>query len=501
MRTLIRNLGQIVSGDIAMPLLDADEILIVDGRIATVGRGITGGDAGDADQVIDARGSTAFPGLIDSHAHPVFGDFTPRQRTLDFIESGLHGGVTTVMSAGEVHLPGRPKDIVGLKALAVVAVKSYENLRPAGVKVHAGAPILEIGLEERDFAEMAAAGVRLVGEIGLGSVKTGAQAAPMVAWAKQYGMIVTFHTGGPSIAGSSAVGADTVLEAQPHIVGLKALAIVAVRSYENLRPAGVKVHAGAPILELGLEEHDFAEMSAAGVRLVGEIGLGSVKTGAQAAPMVAWARQHGMIVTFHTGGPSITGSSAIGADTVLEARPHIVGHVNGGTTAMSDADIERLVGTDMAIEIVQCGNGRAALHAVRAAAAARGLDRVILGNDAPSGTGVIPLGILRTMAHLASLGGVAPEVAVAMATGNTARVHSLDVGVIAPGRAADLVLVDAPVGSGASTALGALAIGDLPGISMVIIDGQVKIGRSRNTAPAARAAEVIGGDGPAAGGH
>ena len=49
---------------------------------------------------------------------------------------------------------------------------------------------------------------------------------------------------------------------------------------------------------------------------------------------------------------------------MLEARPHIVGHINGGTTAMSDADIERLVATEMAIEIVHCGNGRAAIHAV-----------------------------------------------------------------------------------------------------------------------------------------
>ncbi len=391
MRTLIRNIGTVVTGEIAVPVADADSILIADGRIVALGRGLD--DA--VDQVVDARGSTAMPGLIDSHAHPVFGDFTPRQQTLNFIESGLHGGVTTVMSAGEVHLPGRPKDVVGLKALAIVAAKAY------------------------------------------GAV----------------------------------------------------------------RPAGVKVHAGAPILELGLEEHDFAEMAAAGVTLVGEIGLGSVKTGAQAAPMVAWAKRHGMVVTFHTGGPSIAGSNPIAADAVLEAQPHIVGHVNGGTTPMSDADIERVVATDMAIEIVHCGNGRAAIHALRAAEGVGGLDRVVIGNDAPSGTGVVPLGILRVLAHLASLGGVRPEVAVAMATGNTARVHGLDVGLLEPGRAADVVLCDAPVGSSADSALAALGVGDLPGISMILIDGAIVTGRSRNTPPAARAAEVVGSAGPATAGH
>ena len=398
MRTLIRNIGTLVSGDLGAPIAHADAILIEDGRIVALGRGLDGdaGAGGPLDQVVDAKGTTAIPGLIDSHAHPVFGDFTPRQQAQNFIESGLHGGVTTVISAGEVHLPGRPKDVVGLKALAIVAAKAYAAFRPGGVKVHAGAPILELGLEEADFAEMAAAGVRLVGEIGLGSVKTG--------------------------------------------------------------------------------EH--------------------------AAPMVRWAKAHGMIVTFHTGGPSIAGSSPIAADAVLEARPHIVGHVNGGTTPISDSDIERVVDTDMAIEIVHCGNGRAAIHALRAAGAVGGLDRVIVGNDAPSGTGVVPLGILRVVAHLASLGRVAPELALAMATGNTARVHGLDRGVIEPGRAADIVLLDAPIGSGASTALGALAVGDLPGVSMVLVDGAVLIGRSRNTPPAARAAELVGGAGSSgAGAH
>ena len=215
MKTLIRNVGLLVSGDIDRPLLDADAVLIDDGRIAAVGCRL---DAA-ADTVIDARGTAVMPGLIDSHVHPVFGDFTPRQRTVDFIDSMLNGGVTTAISAGEVHLPGRPKDIVGLKALAIVAARAWANFRPSGVKVYAGAPILELGLAESDFAEMAAAGVRLVGEIGLGSVRTGKDAAPMVRWAKQHGMTVTIHTGGPSIAGSSPIDADVVLEAQPHVIG------------------------------------------------------------------------------------------------------------------------------------------------------------------------------------------------------------------------------------------------------------------------------------------
>jgi enamidase len=155
----------------------------------------------------------------------------------------------------------------------------------------------------------------------------------------------------------------------------------------------------------------------------------------------------------------------------------------------------------MALEIVQCGNARTALHTLRTARDARALERVIVGNDAPSGTGVIPLGVLRTLSLLAALGELPPAEAVACATGNTARVYKLNRGVIAEGCEADLVVCDAPTGSVARDAMGALAAGDLPGVSMVLIDGKITIGRSRNTPPAARAAEVVKGAGPAGGGH
>src|SRR2546426_12443554 len=90
--------------------------------------------------------------------------------------------------------------------------------------------------------------------------------------------------------------------------GLKALAIVAAKAYANFRPGGVKVHAGAPILELGMVENDFAEMAAAGVRLGGEIGLGSGRARQGAAPLGRRGQTHGETGTTPTGGPPIPGS-------------------------------------------------------------------------------------------------------------------------------------------------------------------------------------------------
>ncbi|MBI4338159.1 MAG: amidohydrolase family protein [Chloroflexi bacterium] len=396
MKTVIRNIGQIISGDIARPLLDGDTIVIAGRSIEAVGKeGEV--EAEEADLVVDAHGSTVTPGLLDSHVHPTLADFTPRQRTLDFIASELQGGVTTMISAGEVHVPGRPRDAVGIKALAIVAQRIFSAFRPGGAKVLAGAPIPELDLTEEDFAEMAKAGVRLVGEIGLGSVRTGPDAARVVRWAKKYGMTATFHTGGPSIAGSSPIDARTV----------------------------------------------------------------------------------------------------------LEARPHVVGHINGGHTALSNLELEALARSDMALEIVHCGNMKAALHVLKVAQKSGGLHRLIIGNDAPSGTGVVPLGVLRVLSLLSGVGGLDPAVALCCATGNTARVYNLPVGVIAPRRPADLVVMDAPIGSVGKDALSALAAGDLPGVSMVLVDGEVCVGRSRNTPPAARAAEVTKGHMPPAlaGGH
>ena len=61
----------------------------------------------------------------------------PLQNTVGYLESYVHGGTTTMLSAGEVHIPGQPNDVAGVKALAVAAHKCYENYRPGGMRVHA----------------------------------------------------------------------------------------------------------------------------------------------------------------------------------------------------------------------------------------------------------------------------------------------------------------------------------------------------------------------------
>jgi len=385
-KLVVTNIGLLLSGALEAPILDADTLVIEGGRIAAIGRRADC-DTEAASVTIDAHGCAVSPGLIDSHVHPVFGDWTPRQGQFGWIDSFLNGGVTTMVSAGEVHLPGRPRDIVGVKALAITAQRAYENFRPGGVKVLAGAPVIEKGMVESDFFEMAAAGVRLLGEVGLGSVKAG---------------------------------------------------------YE-------------------------------------------------AKQMVAWARAAGIQSTIHTGGPSVPGSGYIDADTVLEADADIIGHINGGHTALPLSQIRCLCeGCARAIEIVHNGNELAGLTALRYAIDLGQLNRVILGTDSPAGSGVQPLGILRMIALLSSFGDMPAELLFCCATGNTARLRSLDCGLIEVGRAGDLVFMDRAQHSAGTDLLDSVRKGDLPGIGMVVIDGIVRRGRSRNTPPAERVPEVVG---------
>jgi len=375
MKTAIVNLGRIVSGDWRAPWVEGDAILMNSGKILQVGT-VSDADLAQCDVVIDADRATAIPGLIDSQVHNTFGDYTPRQKTVGVLESYVHGGVTTAISASEVHVPGRPKDPAGVKALAVAAMKCFEHYRPGGMRVWAGAVILEPGLVERDFEEIAAQGVWLA-----------------------------------------------------------------------------------------------------------KAGFGGVKTPYDYAPMIAWAKKHGMTTLVHTGGSSIPGSSGIWADHLIAMQADVSFHTNGGPVAMPDADYPRLVQeSSMALQVCTAGNLRTTLllgHLIREAGQ---FDRFLIATDTPTGSGIMPLGMMYTISHLASLGNMPPEMAIAAATGNNARVYRRNSGFLQAGKDADVVLIDACVGGSKNDALSALENGDIAAVAAVITDGVPRfVGRSRNT--------------------
>jgi enamidase len=376
----------VLSGDFAAPVIvGADTVICSEGIITGVGSAADLGDAiAAADVVVDAVGSTIAPGLIDSHCHVVLGDYTPRQKTVDFLASYVHGGITSVVSPGEIHAPGRPHSAVGVKALAIAARTCFENFHPGGMRVHAGAVVLEPTLGPQDFADLRDAGVTLA-----------------------------------------------------------------------------------------------------------KFGFGDYRDPAEGQDQVRWAQQYGITVMCHSGGASIPGSQPITPEHLLTLAPDVCGHINGGPTALDEPGVDRIIDeSGMALQLVQAGNLRSAIRILKRALAAGQFGRIVIGSDTPTGTGVMPLGVIKTVAELSSLAPVDPALLWAAASGNNARIWGLPAGYVRVGAAADLVVMDAPWGSTAADALAALSVGDIPGISAVISDGVVRALKSRNTPQAARLATI-----------
>lgn len=386
MKTAIINAGLIISGDWQNPFVAGDGILMEDGKIAAVGYVGSDRRLEEYDVVIDAGGAAIMPGLIDSQVHNTFGDYTPRQKTIGFLESYVHGGVTTAISASEVHVPGRPRDPEGVKALAIAAQRSFSTYRPGGMRVYAGSVIVEPGLTERDFQDLAAKGVWLA-----------------------------------------------------------------------------------------------------------KAGFGAFKSPFEYAPLIAWAKAAGMITTLHTGGASIPDSSPIWGEHVLAIDPHVSFHINGGPTAIPDLDIARIVNeSEIALQVCTAGNLRTTLLCAELAIAARAFDRFLIATDTPTGSGVMPLGMLYTVSHLSSLTKHAPEIFLCAATGSNARIYGLETGFLAVGKEADVVVLDAPTGGTQDNLLEALRNGDIPGIGAVVTAGEPRfVGQSRNTPAPKRSVRVV----------
>ena len=382
---LIVNLSAVVSGDWRHPLHQVSSLYIEDGRVAEIPSSRV-----DADTIIDARGLIAAPGLIDTHVHPTFGDFTPTQQSVGWQQAYLHGGVTSLVSAGELHVPGLPLEAPDpriFKYLAVLAKRCADNLGQRGPRLHAGTLLLTPGLLEADFDEIAGDGI--------GCVK------------------FIFYPYG-----------DDVNESERY---------------------------------------------------------------------VRWCRERNIVVKIHTGGVSRSGvSRRAGFEVVKEIQPDVAAHITGGPIPMPPDEMAKVVNElDCALEIATAGSFRRDIELMQLVHRAQALDRIIVGTDTPSGTGVTPRAMLRNVALLASLCEVSPAVAWCLATGNAARAHRLETGFLEAGKPADLVLIGKISGSVGKDGLDGLHVGDIPGISFVIVNGEIVVRHRSDQTPPPETLAVI----------
>ena len=384
-RVLIENIGEFFTGNLTEPLSRARSVLIIDGLVAE----LDPASPGDCEVVIDAMGGAITPGFVDGHVHPVCGEWTPTQNAVGWIGNYVNGGTTTLVSAGELHLPG---------------------LDPAGLT--------------------------------------------------------------------------------PELV--TSLAIVMAQTTGRVRWSGAKLIAGTVLLVPGMKAEHFDRIAAHGTKFAKFIFYPLDGDPGEAMQYVQWCHERGIRVKVHTGGVSRSGSSVMcGFDILLWLKPDVAAHISGGPIPMGDADLDRVVDeTTFALEICSSNNYRSTLRAVRRLSDRGRLDRLCLGTDTPGGTGVIPRGMLKNILFLSSICGLSPGESIAIATGNTARAHGLDCGILEPGRPADVVICGPVKGSEGTTLGEAIAHGDLPGISHVLIDGvPIVPGRSHQTPPPEHAAK------------
>lgn len=369
-RSAIINIGALVSGDLSHPTIPASSMVIENGRIAQLNSEADA--AGDADLIIDAKGTTVTPSFIDSHIHMSLENYSSGHRAAGYIDLYAQAGVTTLVNASSSKMVPGPRDAATVKALALLAHRIFERVHPSGAKCLAGTLLLEPDLTEADFEELAGFGVRLA-------------------------------------------------------------------------------------------KH----------------GFGRFAQSVDAAQHVRWAQKHGIKVMVHTGGPYRPGLHTRAAD-ILVLRPDICMHVNGGGAAISKEEIRLLLtDTDSVLEVCQGANTKRGWETCEMARERGELGRIIVGSDSPSGIGLMPLAVFKTVVEMSSLMGLSAPEAIALATGNTARAFDLDQGIIEVGRPADLMIIDKPSGADMHDALGSIEDGDIPGISAVLIDGIVRAFPSR----------------------
>ena len=385
MQLVLNNIEKAYTGILETPSIDINTIVVDDGRITS----FDAADSKNPDTVIDCKGMVVAPGLIDTHIHPTIGDFGAKQQSVGYLERMVHGGVTRVISAGEVHIPGRT-DADSAYAIALAAFYSFKNFMPGGMKVHAGAMLFEKDTEFEHIDKAYAAGMRIIGEVGIGSLKDPVRSGELSVYARELGMTVHMHCGCTSDRG----------------------------------PGG--------------DDHPY-----------------------------------------------------FSAEDVLTVKPSIASHANT-FASLSDADVDLLCGDEGPpyIEIVQAGGTQKALRVVERLKESNSLHRLIIGTDTPTGYGITTMGIFKCIGDICSLGGVAPDVGWAIASGQGARAFGIQGNEISIGAEADIVVMDASLGSREDNVSDALAEGEFPGVAVVLTDGEVRVNGSLCSLRARRIADI-----------
>ncbi len=283
------------------------------------------------------------------------------------------------------------------------------------------------------------------------------------------------------------VGADSAL----------AIALAAHYSFKKFGPLGIKVHGGGLLLENDTEIEHIDKAFKGGVRIIGEVGIGSLKDPKRAGELSAYARDLGMVVHMHCGATSDRGPGGekhpyFSADDVLTVRPSIASHANS-FVSLSDEDVDLVCDHEEGppfIEVVQAGGVRSMLRVVERLMDRGDLDRLLIGTDTPTGYGVTSLGIIKTLGDICSMTGLSPEVGWAIASGNAARAFNLEGHKIIEGAPADLVVIDASLGSPQKSAMDALSAGEFIGVALVITDGKIRVNGSQCTLRSRRVASI-----------
>ena len=216
-RTIIRNIGKIVTGDCDNPILNGDTICVEGSKIAFIGAEADAPKAGYTLDV-DANGLTVCPGVIDAHAHPPLSNYLSNYKAYDWVDNYAAAGITSLVSVGGVRYPGAAKDAPSAMVQALCAKNVWDNYHPSFAKVHANAVMLHKGMTEDDFIQLASNGVNVVGEIGMSEVQDPAEAAEMVKIAKKHGFVTTLHCGGPSSPDCASYTLEEIEQIAPDVL-------------------------------------------------------------------------------------------------------------------------------------------------------------------------------------------------------------------------------------------------------------------------------------------